>query len=123
MLQSTNYVDRRFNMIAAKFSQVGYSTSQIGKVSAPPSALPAGFPRVVSADRTVAVAHGRRRAMDDSTRPGIRCEWFISPSHPRLLPFASLPSACSEIASEHCHILDYQPHLLPHILGTLLTSS
>lgn len=31
VLQDTNYVDRRFNMMAAKLKQVGYSTHQFGK--------------------------------------------------------------------------------------------
>ena len=31
VLQSTNYVERRYNMIAAKLKQVGYSTHQFGK--------------------------------------------------------------------------------------------
>eukprot|EP01048_Picozoa_sp_COSAG05_P002373 COSAG05_NODE_95_length_19507_cov_71.031791_19_plen_220_part_00 len=31
VLQSTNYVDRRFNMMSAKLAQVGYSTHQLGK--------------------------------------------------------------------------------------------
>eukprot|EP01047_Picozoa_sp_COSAG01_P006533 COSAG01_NODE_237_length_20722_cov_360.895747_19_plen_252_part_00 len=31
VLQGTNYVDRRFNMMSAKLGQVGYSTHQLGK--------------------------------------------------------------------------------------------
>jgi hypothetical protein len=38
VLQGSNYVDRRYNMMAAKLSQVGYATSQLGKVRRPPHA-------------------------------------------------------------------------------------
>ena len=40
VLQGSNYVDRRFNMMAAKLSQVGYSTSQLGKVGRSPPLPP-----------------------------------------------------------------------------------